>query len=206
MESREQHIVNEVAFRCGDESFKNFPKHHYYRVYQRVIRQISRKYKLDKRIYTFKNVIQEGEIPIELPNFISPVSLYVNNEEYQQVVKIDYDSKKNQYYLFRDFNKLHFSYYPRSEEDKLELTYIADITITDDYIDDVKPIIPEQYNEEIITHCIIEMCKLGISKYTGEEGNKYAALLRLYNANIKEYDQNLIKKEGWVVIKPKWVV
>lgn len=202
----DKHLINEVALRLNDESFRSFPKHHYQRVLDRVKRQISRKYKLDKRIYVFKNTIREGEIPIELPNYISPVSLKVNQQEYTLVNNVDYHSSDYEYKLFRDYNKLHFEYNHRSDEDTIELIYTADITIKDDYYEDITPVIPEQYNEEIINHFVVEMCKLGISKYIGEEGRKYGTLIQLYARNLKEYDQNLIKKEGWSVIKPQWIV
>ncbi len=202
-------LINEIAFRLGDENFNNFARHQYQRVLQRIKRQISRKYKLDKRVYEFNNVL-DSDIPIELPSFISPVSLSVNNVEYTLSTKIDEDSSENHYVLYKTYNKLVFDYHPKycskDRPDRLVLVYSADIKTDNDYLPELEPIIPEQYNEEMITYSIIEMCKIGISKFSGEEGAKYVAILNLYNKDIKEYDQNLVKKEGWTVIKPKWVV
>lgn len=203
----ESELVNEIAFRCGDDNFEDFPRHQYERILNRVKRQIARKYKLNKHKYSFgNNLTDENEVPLDLPYFIAPVSLKVNNVEYELRTKMDFGNQQCHYILQREYNKLLFNYSPKAKGDKLEIVYIADIPIFKENIEDIEPIIPTQYNEELIDLSVMEISKVGIAKFAGKEGNKYTALLQMYAKNIKQYDQELIKKEGWVRLKPKWVI
>jgi len=167
------------------------------------------------------------DVIISVPSFTSEYKVVINNIEYTKVrdIKIqpvheniknavydyNYDTEKignsYEYVLYRDQNKIYFNYSPRSLSDSIHLRYTSDINIEDYDIEELEPVIPSQYEEELIKLTLTEIAKLGIVKFNeSAEGGKYTNVLRLYSIDERVLENNLIKDTPWIKIKPQWVV
>jgi len=204
-------LMGEIALRCNDINFKDFGKSTYERCFLRASRKVARRYELIQRIYEFDSEIPDysnlssdkqteklnEEIIFNLSSFKAEYMVKVNNYEYTKVKRIEVGGY--QYVLYRDENKILFNYSPRSENDKIELRYTADINIDDYDIEDLEPVIPSQFNEELISFACVEIAKLGIIKYANSgEGKKYENILKLYGTDERELNKDLIKNESWI--------
>lgn len=207
-------LIGEIALRCNDISFKDFSKTVYEKCFLRSTRKVARRYGLIQRISEFNSIIlnydnlNEDEkttklsenIILSLPSFKSEYMVKVNNYEYTKVIRININ--KYEYVLYRDENKIWFNYSPRTSNDIIELRYTSDINIEDYDIEEIQPIIPSEYNEELISLACVEIAKLGIVKYNESvEGGKYSNILRLYAIDERDLNKNLIKNDAWIEMK-----
>lgn len=212
-------LRNEVALRCGDVMYHEFDKDIYSRALLRANRMIARKYKIITRFAEFVNTIpipnnlSESEeqtyldskynedVLFHFPSFVTEHRFVVNGREYFKVDKVEANSY--QYRFYYDQNNWYYNYSPRSKSDKIQIEYSSDINIEDYEIEELEPIIPTQYNEEIIALTVVEMSKIGIAKYHDSKlGEKYAALFKIYSKDPRDRDPNLIKNNTWVQMKP----
>lgn len=207
-------LLGEIALRCNDVAYKDFSKSIHERCFLRASRRVARRYHLIQRVYDFKIEIPNYEnldndkkeerlgrnSILYLPSFTAEYMVKINDYEYSKVKRIN--ANNYEYVLYRDENKILFNYSPRSKSDKIEIRYTADINIEDYDVEEIQPIIPSQYNEELISLACVEVARLGIVKFkSSEEGNKYTKVLQLYSMDEEQLNKNLIKNDDWVEIK-----
>lgn len=189
-------IISEIALRCDDINFKDFPKNIYQLAYRNALKEVSRKYRISKRLHKSFYYNSNGEIKLNLPDFVKDFKLKVNGKEYtaENEIKNDYE-----YNITAINNELILKYKPYTEKDEIELYYVADL----DEASDSEPIVPGSYLEEVINHAVYEIAKIGFAKFVGNEllRNKYESLLRLYIKQIG-LKSDLIKDEEWIAVKP----
>ena len=109
-----------------------------------------------------------------------------------------------QYAIKYDANRYTLEYTDRSVGDIITMRYVSGIVGTTDYVDDgsnIIPIIPDKFNEEVITRAVRYIAKLGIARFDGEKSNKYTKVYRL-NSNQKGRDDSLERNRAWIEITP----
>ena len=208
--------ISEIALRCGDIDFKDFDSTIYERSLLKATRKLARKYELIQRIREF-NVsisIPENEdedsyveekvlvnVPLDLMSFKAEYKVLVNGYNHTKVNVIH----KNQYeyVLYRDQNQILFNYSPRTKDDKVILYYTADINIDDYDIEELQPVIPSSYEEELLDLGTVIHARLGVVKFKGsDKGNGYREAISMYSKNDSSLDRNLTKNQPWTVITP----
>jgi len=215
---RDNRILSEMALRCGDVGWKDFHKDIYERCFLRASRRTARRYQILQRVYSFNSVIpvketedstevleRERQKPIVLPliSFIAEYRISVNDVLYDKAELPEAD--KQQYALWRSHNQILFNYTPRTLNDEVIIHYTSDINEEDYDIEEIEPIIPSQYEEEVIGIGITELAKLGIAKYAGSErAEKYKEVLRLYSIDENSLDKDLLKNSNWIQMKAHW--
>lgn len=200
-------LISEIALRCNDSQYTDFQRSTYEKVFYRVSRELSRKYNINNRFYNFVNTIEDIEEPIllKITSFKTENKVVINGKPYNKSSEL----KENCYVLKYLNNQLYFNYYNKLSGDLIHIYYLADINIDDYDIEETKPIIPIQFEEELITLSLIEIAKLGIPKFgNSEKGQKYKDILSIYSKDKRELDVNLNTTENeWTVIKlwsPIW--
>jgi len=215
----DKRIISEVALRCNDTKFTDFQSSVYERALLRASRSVAKRYHLIQRESNFNIDIPIGEngdedsvveekslidVVISLPSFTSEYKVIINNLEYTKVKDITDDY---QYTLYRDQNRIYFNYQPRTKSDSVHIRYTSDINEEDYDIEELEPIIPSQYEEELIKLTLVEIAKLGIVKFNeSSEGGKYTNVLKLYSIDERILEKDLIKDTTWAVIRPRWSV
>ena len=207
-------LLGEISLRCNDIAYKDFSKPIYERCFLRASRNVARRYSIIQRIMDFEidipnyeNLTDDEqttklgeEVELFLPSFKDEYLVKINDYEYTKVKRIN--REKYEYVLYRNENKILFNYSPRTGNDIVELRYVSDINVDDYDLEEIQPIIPSQYNEELISFACVEIAKLGIVKFAeSAEGGKYTNILKLYGKDEKELNKNLIKDDNWVEMK-----
>lgn len=204
-------LISEIALRVDDINYDDFHYGIYERVLLRASRIVARRYKLIQREYKFTSYINvpDGEdeesyieekakenIELSLMSFVSEYEVRINSQVYRKVNAIEENQK--QYVLYRDNNKIWFNYSPRTKEDIVDIFYTSDINQDDYDIEEIQPIIPSQYNEELIAFAITELSKMGIVKFkNSEKGQKYSNAFKVYAIDPKNLDGDLLKDNPW---------
>lgn len=208
-------IISEAALRCNDISFRDFDSTIYERCLLRASRKVARRYQLIQRIYEFNSVIPIPEnvteeeyvedkvkidIVLPIPSFVSEYEVIINNIGYSKRNNVTED--KYEYTLYRDHNSLLFNYSPRSKDDTVIIKYNSDINEDDYDVEEIAPVIPSQYTEELIDFTVVEVSKLGIVKYpNSERGQKYERALSLHTKDPRDLDSKLMKNDSWATVK-----
>lgn len=208
-------IISEVALRVNDISYKDFDSSIYERCLLRASRKVAKRYQLIQRYYKFTSRISipKGEdeqayleekvkevIKLAIPSFVSEYLVVINDMQY--IKRDNIRINENEYYFKRDHNSINFNYTPRTKEDIVEIHYTSDINEDDYDVQELEPIIPSQYNEELIALAIVEVSKMGIVKFpNSEKGNKYKEALSIYGIDERSLDRKLLTNENWAEIK-----
>ena len=82
--------------------------------------------------------------------------------------------------------------------DNVEIYYTSIGLTSEEY--DGLPVVPDQYQEEVLEGAVLYIAKLGIAKYENEKKAKYQDLYRIYNR--RQYDSRLAKDNSWIEVKP----
>ena len=208
-------LISEIALRCGDIDFKDFDYIIYENTLLKASRKTARKYELIQRVRDFEVAISipEGEdednyvdkqikidVPLDLMSFKAEYKIIINNKEYTKVKVVEVN--QYQYVLYRNENQILFNYSPRTKSDNITMFYTADINVDDYDIEELQPVIPSQYEEELQDLATVTQAKLGASKFKGsEKGKGYYALIGLYGQNEDNYNRNLVKDTPWIQVK-----
>lgn len=194
-------IISEIALRCDDVGFNDFPLNIYERAYERATRIIAKKYNLFQRIesFTLSEYAQnlEEDCILELDDFNEEISVIVNDTVMDKVTnRIELTG---QYYLHRIDDELKFNYalLEKALTDKITIIYTCLPTIN---YDEGEFYIPHRYEEELIREIIIYMARVGVVKFKKESSVKYQKLLQLYMRN-DTYDKDAIENKEWIAVK-----
>jgi len=194
-------IISEIALRCDDVGFNDFPLNIYERAYERATRVIAKKYSLFQRIesFTLSEYAQnlEEDCILELDDFNEEISVIVNDTVMDKVTnRIELTG---QYYLHRIDDELKFNYalLEKALTDKITIIYTCLPTIN---YDEGEFYIPHRYEEELIREIIIYMARVGVVKFKKESSVKYQKLLQLYMRN-DTYDKDAIENKEWIAVK-----
>ncbi len=203
-------FIDELAIRCDDLSFKDFNKVEYEKILNRAKREIARKYRILTKIYTFQyrndDNTEYEPIELEIPGFLAEFRVKVNKKIYERSEnkKLETDT----YWLEFINNKILFDYYPRSKNDLILIYYTGEFNEEELEIEGIKSILPEQYDEEIIEYAMVELGRIGVTKFTdvnSERYKKYSNILQVYRKQpgIKS---ELVNSTEWKAIKPYTII
>ncbi len=207
----DRELIAEIAIRCNDPNFQDFPENIYAKQLLKAKRKVAIKYRVFTRLYVFTKNNEENEkedIKLSIPGFLSEYKVKVN--------KAVYDKKENDeklgdltYKLEKLENELLFNYYPRNKTDLIKIYYISTLDEEEDS-DNIYPILPAEYEDEIINHAVLEMAKLGIARFPDikSEGNqKYTNLIKLYgDTRLKAELLRNPTNDTFTVVVPKSVI
>jgi len=204
-------LMNEIALRAGDSNFDDLQKNYYKKALLIAKRKVAKRYNLIQRLYTTEiNIVGEEEITspnetedvkLPMPNFVSEYQVLINDEPYTKADRLTIESEK-EYVLERNHNQILFNYWVRSEKDVVKIYFTSDINKEDFELETEAPIIPSQYNEEVMSLALVEIAKFGIIKYSGSDKEaRYVNLVKLYGMDEVSLDKELIKNDKWAQIE-----
>lgn len=169
-------------------------------------------------------------VPLSLMSFTAEHRVIINGNDYLKVGKLsttrvtdmtadidEYGSASGaatvstllvedyNYILYRDHNSILFNYSPRTKDDSVEIWYTADINEEDYDLEELQPVIPSQYTEELLALSVTEVAKLGIPKFgKSDKGTKYVNLMKVYGLDENVLNNDLHKNDAWTVMKVNW--
>lgn len=197
-------LVNILAYRNGDTSFQEFSSQDYSTALFFAKRKVSKKYQISQRLYSFiiKNA-SDADITLPIESFISELKVTVNNINFEKVKDVKDEPKKNIYKIERTYNSLVFNCSPKTLGDEISIYYNSDITDDLFILEELEPIIPTQYNEELISFSMQEISKVGLTKYSAVEYKveKFKNILRLYPTDENVPDSTTSRNDAPIIVK-----
>lgn len=211
-------VISEVALKCGDPFFRDFPKNIYSQAVYRAERSIAKDYGILERLWEYTNDI--GTSPIVMPklNFNGAWRVVINNEEYTQKqiddVLDNNDSptaSTNYFYaMIYNANQWEMYYTFPALNDEISIYYTSGIAGEEDYepLDsdgnaNSIPLLPNKYFEEIIRRSVRYVAQLGIAAFDHLRGQKYEKLFQIYTRQGDEQQEaGLNKSRPFIEIKP----
>lgn len=194
-------IISEIALRCDDVGFNDFPFNIYERAYERATRIIARKYNIFERVETFTLSEYTDSLTddciLNLDNYDEDILVAVNDEVYD---KVSHNAElTGQYYLQRIEEELRFNYarYEKALTDTITIVYRCLPTTS---FDEGEFYIPHRYEEEMINESVMYLAKLGIVKFKQEKSVKYQKLLQL-SAKRDTLDPQTLEHKEWITVK-----
>lgn len=216
--------ISEVALKCGDPFFKDFPKNIYSQAVYRGTREIAKEYGIMDRIWSYTNTTGVSPFNIVPLNFngawrvgIIPTGDTVERiyTEVQLDSILDNDqsdtSITNYYYsIIYNANQYMFYYTWPAEDDTINVYYVSSVAGEEDYEytdsegnDNAIPVLPNKYFEELVRRAVRYMAKLGIATFDDRKAEKYARVLQLHTKRADEkQDMTLERSRPWIEIKP----
>ena len=215
---------NDSDFLDFPETFYEEAKLYASRKVARVFSLLSRHYSF--KVHNPKDFNPHKYIDLKLHSFRQEITIMINGKEYTRVDKINkqhehrdpetslYDWQQHQYvdqplqqkehednfYELRyGIQNYEFNYTNRSENDHIDLFYTADITIDDFDDESITPIIPSQYDEEVIKYALLYIAEPAVAKFQGVKKEKYMTILQL-NQNKTDLSQSG-EKQTWLTLK-----
>lgn len=215
--------IAEVALKCGDPWFKDFPRNVYSQAVYRAERGIAKLYGIMDRVWTYTNT--DGTSPIQItPLNLNGVWRVVvtttddTDEEYTEVTLdkvLDNDdsataSTNYYYHILYNANKYELYYTHPDTDDEIAIYYTSSIAGETDYeeLDDdgnaqALPVLPNKYFEEVLRQAVRYIAKLGIATFEGNKAQKYGRVLQLYTRRRDETEErHLEKSRPWIEITP----
>lgn len=210
----DKRLISDIILKCNDTSFEDFQRSIYEKSLLKASRKIARRYQLIQRIYEFESKIYvpddedeetyvdekaKEDFTLGIPSFMAEYSVIINGRPY---TKRD-AAKENgyEYVLYRDHNQIWFNYSPRTANDEVMIKYTSNIEDDDYDVEELEPIIPSQYNDELTEAASVEVAKLGIAKFPNSaKGKKYEAILQLYYKDERNLNRSLLKNDNFVEI------
>lgn len=215
--------ISEVALKCGDPFFKDFPKNIYSQAVYRATREIAKEYGIMDRTWSYTNTAGTSPIEIVPLNFNGAWRLTVTpvdgDEQVYTEVKIDdvldnddSDTATTNYYysIIYDANKYMVYYTWPAEDDEITIYYQSSVAGEEDYEyydsegnANVIPVLPNKFFEELIRRAVRYMAKLGIATFDDRKGEKYARILQIHTKRTDEKaEPNLERSRPWIQIQP----
>jgi hypothetical protein len=215
--------IAEVALKCGDPFFKDFPRGVYSQAVYRAERGIAKLYGIMDRVWTYTNTAGTSPINITPLNFNGAWRITVTpddgSEQNYTEMKIeevldnaDSSTAASNYYYSIIFNAnqhtLHYTW--PTADDEVTIYYTSSIAGEDDYeeLDDegnvqAIPVLPNKYFEEVLRQAVRYMAKVGLATYDGVKGEKYSKVLQIYTRRRDEVEErHLERSRPWIEIKP----
>ena len=201
-------LMSEISLRADDTSYDQLSKQHYRKALLVARRKVAKRYNLIQRLYSFETNLPKDldaespndttDIILPMTNFISEYQVLVNDVSFTKVDRLN-ANKKDEYVLERDHNRILFNYWFRGENDYVKIYFTSDINKEDFEIEELSPIIPSQYDEEVMQLALVEIAKYGIIKFSKtDKEDKYRNLFSIYGMDEKSLDKELIKNDAWV--------
>lgn len=211
--------ISEVALKCGDPFFKDFPKNIYSQGVYRAERSIAKEFGIMERIWTYTNTAGTSPIEIVPLNFNAAWKVDITVEdgdpvEYSNVKLEDVlestTTSDTMYHVLYNANE-HMLYYTNpAENDTITLYYTSSIAGEEDYepYDSegnaiAVPILPNKYFEEIVRRAVRYIAQLGIATFEADKAAKYTRVLQLYTQRSDQVtEKNLEKSRPFIEIQP----
>ncbi len=194
-------LMGIITYRCNDSGFNDFPESFYSEAMLFAQRKVARQYSLLNRHYTFNAKGSDLTKPLDLKlhSFQAETMVLINGKEYRRGNNLRFEKDRDlqlnnlefgtntfseeindkEYQLYFGTQNYLFNYYPRSEEDQIDLFYTADITIDDFDDESVTPIISSRYDEEVIKYSLLYVAEAGIGRFQGAKKEKYLSIYKL---------------------------
>lgn len=208
-------INAEVALKCGDPFFEDFPTNIYNQAVYRAQRSIAMDYNIMDRIWTYTNTELLNPIPFNVSNNngIYKIEIFRTGAVVPEAYKeIDYskwsevqNDTKLYYSIVYDTNSYFIYYTFPVANDVIRVYYNSHIAGETDYENDQSlPILPNKYYEEVIRRAVLYIATLGIAKFQDAKKQKYMDVIQLYRrrSDVKDKESQLEARREWVMIKP----
>lgn len=191
-------LISEVALRCNDIQFNDFPEQIYGQASYREERNIAREYSILERVFTLKVEENDETIVLPLVNFKTEYKIEVNDIEYNKVHELDGETTTE--YVVKHFDsQLILDYLVKTKGDIVKVYYISMGNTGEEYEGTI--LIPPIYYAELLRRVCIHIARLGIAKFTKDKKDKYISIYKLYQEySAKEPDLAVDKQ--WIQMKP----
>jgi len=215
--------IAEVALKCGDPFFKDFPQNIYTQAIYRAERAIAKEYGILDRVWSYTNTAGTSPIIITRLNFQGAFRVVRTNsddvievyQEQQLDIILDNSSSTtaatNYYYnVMYNANTRYLYYTNPAVSDVIDVYYTSSIAGAEDYETNdadgnanALPVLPNAYFEEIVRRSILYIAKLGIVSHEGEKAKKYQNVLMIYRRpDDEQHEKELMRSRPWIQIKP----
>ena len=220
--------IGEVALKCGDPWFKDFPRNIYSQAVYRAERAIAKLYGVMERSVTITNDdTGTSPIVIEPLNFngawritVTPdggtETLYEEVSLEKVLDNANSSTASTNYFYHILFNaNQHELYYTFPElDDEITIYYTSSIAGEEDYeeLDDegnlqAIPVLPNKYFEETVRQAVRYMAKLGLAQFEGLKAQKYGRVLQVYTRKRDEVEErHLERSRPWIEVTPWYPV
>ena len=211
--------ISEVALKCGDPFFKDFPRNIYSQAVYRAQRAIAKDYGIMERIWSYVNDV--GTSPIEI------VPLNYNGDWKLDVTIVDGDPVQYDkvtleevlgsdattdvlYHVLFNANKYYIYYSNPAVDDTITLYYTSSIAGEEDYeqFDSegnaiAVPALPNKYFEETLRRAVRYIAQLGVATFEADKAAKYTRILQLYTQREDQVqERHLEKSRPWIEMTP----
>lgn len=214
--------IGEVALKCGDPWFKDFPRNVYSQAVYRAERYIAKLYGIMDRKWEYTNTAGTSPIDIEPLNLHGVWRVVITasdgtDEEYTEVTldkvldNADSSTASTNYYynILYNANKYQLYYTWPAANDTVAIYYTSSIAGENDYEEldnegneQAIPVLPNKYFEEVTRQAVRYIAKLGIATFGGEKAQKYGRVLQAYTRRRDEVEErHLEKSRPWIEIK-----
>lgn len=223
--------ISEVALKCGDPLFKDFPRNIYSQAVYRAERSIAQEYGIMDRVWTHVNENGTSPIVIAPLNFkgawrITVVPADTDGEVQADGVEQEYGemtiddvldngqspmSTANYYYnVIYNANQYELFYTWPATNDYITVYYVSGIAGEEDYeyYDDegnanAIPVLPNKYFEETVRRSVRYMAQLGLAQFEGTKSQRYARVLGIYTTGRDgRMDHSLERSRPFIMVKP----
>lgn len=210
--------ISEVALKCGDPFFKDFPRNIYSQAVYRAQRSVAKQYGIMDRIWSYKNI--NGESPIEIiplnvngiwkvDKSIEGFTVSYKLRKLEDILN-SIDTRDNFYHIFYDANKYMLYYTNPDPKDTITVYYTSSIAGEEDYEPfdadgnpTAIPFLPNKYAEEVIRRAVRYIAELGLASFDAEKGEKYQRVYSVHSNDLDRFpERNLEKSRPWILIKP----
>lgn len=210
--------ISEIALKCGDPFFRDFPRNIYSQAVYRSQRGIAKEFGILDRIWTYTN--EDGTSPIN----VTPLNLngVWKIDVVREDVTTEYDLRRLEdvlesvdtteaiYHILYNANQ-HMLYYTNAaEDDVVTVYYTSSIAGEEDYEpydndgnEIAVPVLPNKYFEEVIRRGVRYIAQLGLATFEADKAQKYQRVLQMYTRSTDEaIESNLEKSRPFILIKP----
>ena len=211
--------ISEVALKCGDPFFKDFPKNIYSQSVYRAQRKIAKDYGIMDRIWAYTNTLGTSPIqiiPLNLNGVWKIDITVVDGEAIEYSEKklediLESDSTSDTYYhIMYNANSNMLYYTNPAVDDAISIYYTSLIAGEEDYepYDSegnaiAVPVLPNKYFEEVVRHAVRYIAQLGIATFEQDKAAKYVRVLQIYTRRTDEVtERNLEKSRPFIEITP----
>jgi len=211
--------ISEVALKCGDPFFKDFPRNIYSQGVYRAQRSIAKRFGVLDRVWSYTNT--PGTSPIEIVplNFNGDWKLDVtvvdgDPVEYTKVKLEEVLESDNTsdvlYHVFFNANKYYIYYTNPAVDDVITLYYTSLIAGEEDYEpydsegnEIAVPVLPNKYFEEVVRQAVRYIAQLGVATFEADKAQKYTRILQLYTQREDQVqERHLEKSRPWIEMTP----
>ena len=211
--------ISEVALKCGDPFFKDFPRNIYSQAVYRAQRGIAKDFGIMDRVWSYTNTAGTSPIEIAPLNFNGAWKLDVTVVDGDAV---EYDESKLEdvlesdatsdvlYHILYNANKYYIYYTNPAEDDVITLYYTSLIAGEEDYEpydnegnEIATPFLPNKFFEEVVRRGVRYIAQLGVATFEADKAAKYTRILTLYTQrDDMNKEIHLEKTRPWIELKP----